>query len=102
MLKPARANSWTVASCSEPFGMPSLSFMVLPPIQHKGHEGHQEKYPTISTFVAIASFVLIQRSKTRPCTGVAHVAVAQPLYFHQHGVVVAIDEDLDDLEFVAG
>jgi hypothetical protein len=27
-LKPARAKRWIVASCSEPFGMPSLSFIV--------------------------------------------------------------------------
>jgi hypothetical protein len=30
-LKPARAKSWTVASSSEPFGMPSFSFMTRDP-----------------------------------------------------------------------
>jgi hypothetical protein len=33
---------------------------------------------------------------------VAHVAVAEPLYLHQHGVVVAIDQNLLYRELVAG
>ena len=37
-LKPARAKSCTVASCREPFGMPSLSFMFATVYQHKGHK----------------------------------------------------------------
>ena len=39
--------------------------------------------------------------KTGALAGVADVAVAQPLHLHQHRVVVAVDEHLDDLEPVA-
>src|SRR6202023_815953 len=74
-LKPARANSWIVASWSEPFGMPSLSFI---------------------------SFVGCQRSeKARSLAGVTHIPISQPLHLHQHRVVVAVDEDVDYLEPVA-
>ena len=71
MLKPARANSWTVASCSEPFGMPSFEC------------GH-----------GYSSLVL----KQVRCAGVADVAVAQPLDLDEHRVVVAVHQQVDDLE----
>src|SRR6266498_2984681 len=84
MLKPARANSWIVASCKEPFGMPSFSFIVYSPQR-------------------IVSFVVIQPAKkARTLTRVADVAVAQPLHFQQHRVIVAVDEDPGDGELVAG
>ena len=51
MLKPARANSWTVASCSEPFGMPSFSFIVSPLIT-KDTEDTKQVY-----LVSFVSFV---------------------------------------------
>src|SRR4051794_28900157 len=102
MLKPARANSWTVASCSEPLGMPSFSFIASPPIHHHAHRGHQGKHRTISSVVSSVSFVLIQRSKTCSRAGVADVAVAEALHLQQHGVIVAIDQELDHLELVAG
>ena len=35
MLKPARANNCTVASCSEPLGIPSLSVMSKHKSKHK-------------------------------------------------------------------
>src|SRR6478672_12355131 len=86
MLKPARANSWTVASCSEPFGMPSLSFIASPLIQR---------------FLSSASLLLIQRSEAGPGSRMAHVAIAKALHLQQHGIVVAVDEHVDDLELVA-
>src|SRR3954468_2704890 len=92
MLKPARANSCTVASCSEPFGMPSLSFIVSPLIQHED----------ISSLLSFVSLVLTQRSKAGSSSGVAHVAVAEALHLQQHGIVVAVDEHVDDFELVAG
>src|SRR3989338_6191338 len=78
-LKPARAKSWTVASCSEPLGMPSLSFIIK----------------------ALRSLVGQLSEEARSLARMAHVAVALPDDLHQHRVVVAIDEDVDDLEPVA-
>src|SRR5579872_424959 len=75
MLNPARANSWTVASCSEPLGMPSLS--------------------------AISS-VRQSSIEAGALAGVADVAVPEPPDLEKHGVVVAVDEDVDDREPVAG
>ncbi len=41
------------------------------------------------------------RRETGPGARMADIAVAEPLDLHQHRVVVAIDEDVDDLELVA-
>src|SRR5829696_8906343 len=71
MLKPARANSCTVASCSEPFGMPSLS--------------------NCATLVRLPE-------KTRPLAGVADVAIAEPRHLEQHRIVIAIDQHVGDLQ----
>ena len=38
-LNPAREKSWIVASCREPLGMPSLSFIAIQTLQHGGHGG---------------------------------------------------------------
>src|SRR4051794_38147142 len=94
MLKPARAKSWTVASCSEPFGIPSFRVIVTAPWPAPPREGLARS--------ASALLLLVQRSvETGPRAGVAHVAVAEPPYFQQHGVVIAIDQDLGDRELVA-
>src|SRR5439155_5323840 len=42
-LKPARANSWIVASCNEPFGMPSFNFIRAQALHHRGRGGHGGK-----------------------------------------------------------
>src|SRR3954447_15720319 len=97
MLNPARPNSWMVASCSEPFGMPSLSFIVC--------------LPRACSAVPVAR-VCVTRSclrdpsgcrldETGPLAGVADIAVAEALHLQQHGVVVAIGEQLGDLQAVA-
>src|SRR3990172_13004111 len=77
MLKPARAKSCTVASCSDPFGNPSLSTMT----------------------------VSCPRKRCRETTaraGVAHSTVAEAPHLQQDRIVVAIGEHLDDLEAIAG
>src|SRR5262245_28415257 len=73
MLNPARANSWTVASWSEPLGIPSLSFISA----------------------------LNYLEETRALAGVADVAVTETFHLHEHRVVVAVGEHFDDLQLVA-
>src|SRR4051812_10608961 len=52
--------------------------------------------------LALVSFVLTQRSiKTGALAGVTHIAVAQPPDFDEHGIVVAVHEDVDDRQLVA-
>src|SRR4051794_22123100 len=82
MLNPARANSWIVASCSEPFGIPSLSLATSGP-----------------RLCRVARQLSVEAG---PLAGVAHVPVTQPLHLQQHGIVVAIDQRRGDLETVAG
>ena len=53
-------------------------------------------------FVSLVSIVLIQIAKARPGAGVADVPVAEPPHLEQHRVVVAVDEQVDDFELVAG
>src|SRR5436190_23270199 len=71
MLKPARANSWIVASCSEPLGMPSLSIR--------------------ATLVRLPE-------KARPLPRVADIAVAEPGDLEEHRVLVAVDEQRGHLQ----
>jgi hypothetical protein len=53
--------------------------------------------------VFVALVVLTERSEeTRPLTRMTRIAVAEPLHFHEHSVIVAIDEDVDDFEAIAG
>src|SRR6516225_11312663 len=78
MANPARPNSWIVASWREPFGIPSLSFMV--------GSGQPSGLPP---------------SETGARSSVADVAVAESLDLHQQRVIVAIDEQLDDLQSVS-
>src|SRR2546425_10140506 len=80
MLKPARAKSCTVASCSEPFGIPSLSFI---------------------SGLAFRELVRTPE-KARPLDGVTDVAAAKALHAHEHGVLVAVDQQVADREPVAG
>src|SRR5206468_11604509 len=40
--------------------------------------------------------------ETRPLSCMTHIAITQPPHLQQHGVLVAVDEDLEDLELVAG
>src|SRR5439155_26124125 len=80
MLKPARAKSCTVASCSEPFGIPSLSFIS-----------------------GLAFRELIRPlEKTGPLARVTDVAAAKALHPNEHRVLVAIDQEVTDGEPVAG
>src|SRR5262245_20109829 len=72
MLKPARAKSWTVASCSEPLGSPSLS--------------------AISDVLEEAASL----------AGVTDEAVAMPAHFQQDRVIVAVGEHAKDFEPVTG
>ena len=83
MLKPARANSWIVASCSDPFGMPSL----MSDVMCRSLSGSRR---TLA-------------EEARPLAGVADVAVAEPRHLQQHRVLVAVDEQLaSTLQPVAG
>src|SRR6478672_393535 len=75
MLNPARANSCTVASCSDPLGSPSFS---------------------------VAAMSLLQFPEARARARVADVAVTQTRDLQQHGVLVAVDEQGCDLQAVAG
>src|SRR5438093_10213973 len=80
MLKPARAKSCTVASCSEPFGIPSLSFIS-----------------------GLAFRELIRPpEKAGPLARVTDVAAAKALHADEHRVLVAIDQEVADREPVAG
>src|SRR5678815_1089266 len=96
MLNPARANNWIVASCSEPFGMPSFSlaiflFRVIRVIR--------------GCSLAALSVALIRGHlpvETGPLAGVADITVAEPLHFEQHRVLVAVHQHLGDLQPVAG
>src|SRR5689334_19143949 len=91
MLKPARANSWIVASWSEPFGMPSFSVIA------EFHRSARRAKNGLSS-----ALVVDQRSReTAARSGMADVAVAVPLHLEQHRIVVAVDEKGDDLERVA-
>src|SRR5919107_6057275 len=76
MLNPARANNWTVASCSEPFGMPSFRRGAAMPLRQRPEEA-------------------------RALARVTYVAVAEPCHLHQERVVVAIDQQLRHLQPVA-
>src|SRR5688572_3806662 len=95
MVKPARANSCTVASWSEPFGMPSFSVMAKPSRRRK-----------ISPSPCPGSRARRGRSfkrarKTGPFARMAHIPVTEPPDLDEHRVVVAIDAELDDREPVA-
>src|SRR5262245_13170464 len=73
-LNPARANSWTVASCNDPLGIPSFSFIGLR-----------------------------QRPKeARALARVTDVAVAKALHLYQHGILIAVDEQRFHLETIPG
>src|SRR5829696_4365420 len=117
MLNPARAKRCTVASCSEPFGMPSLSVIVVDSTRRRPTHKPQGSQGLISSDCVCsalsvatrvrhtysAAFRFIERAvETGALAGVADVAVAEPLHFQQHRIVVAVDEDVDDLELVAG
>src|SRR2546422_3863584 len=80
MLKPARAKSCTVASCSEPFGIPSLSF------------------------ISRLAFRELVRppEKAAPLARMTDVAAAKALHAHEHRVLVAVDQQVADREPVAG
>src|SRR6476620_7091463 len=84
MLKPARAKSWIVVSCSDPFGSPSFSRVVASATSYS------------------SSRARLERLETRSGARVAHVAVPEPPDPQQHGVLVAVHEHLDDLQPVAG
>src|SRR3989304_2672246 len=87
MLKPARANSCTVASWSDPFGKPSVSTdgmvasRVIGRSLRRGRDAAEE---------------------ARPLSRVAHVAVAETVDAHEHGVVVAVGLDVHDRQLVTG
>src|SRR3977135_2203574 len=67
--------------------MPSLSFMSLAPVSR----------PRVMSQTASQL-----PGKAGAIARVAHVAVAQPLHFQQHGVIVAIDEDFLHFEPIPG
>src|SRR5438128_6720245 len=74
MLNPARAKRATVASCSEPLGIPSLSVRAIA-LRHLPE-------------------------KAGPRARVADIAVAEPGHLEEHRVVVAIDEQLGHLQAI--
>src|SRR5919109_4334907 len=81
MLKPARAKRCTVASCSEPFGMPSFSF--------------------ISGLASALREPVGVPEKAGPLARVAHVPAAEAFDADEHRVLVAIDQEVPDGEPVA-
>src|SRR3954451_24687605 len=84
MLNPARAKSRIVASCRDPLGIPSLSFM-------RGD------------LVCACEWVSSDRlEEAGALAGVTDIAVTQPLHLQQHRVIVAVGEHLNDLQAVAG
>src|SRR4051812_34723429 len=104
MLNPARANSWTVASCSEPFGIPSLSFMLFTSGSGSGLQplsGSGGPLPDRLGVWSLTARVQLSK-KTRALAGMTHVPVAEPLHPREHGVVVAIHEQRRDLQPIAG
>src|SRR5262245_58808780 len=87
MLNPARANSWIVASWSDPFGIPSLSVAIR-----------------LSVLIRVLSVAICGQlpEEARSFTGVADVAIAETLHLEQDRVLVAIDAHLGHLQPVAG
>src|SRR5262245_42947106 len=98
-LNPARPNNCTVESWREPFGMPSLSFIVS--FLAAGPHPRRELTP-IPRLGMAAGASLHHLVEARALAGVAHVAVAEPLHLDQHRIVVAIGQHLHDLQPVAG
>src|SRR5262245_49221676 len=81
MLKPARAKSCTVASCSEPFGIPSFSF--------------------ISGLASALGEPVGPPEKAGPLARVTDVPAAEAFDADEHRVLVAVDQQVPDREPVA-
>src|SRR5450830_2054415 len=75
MLKPARAKSRIVASCSEPLGIPSLSVLAM----------------------ALRDLPV----EARALAGVTDIALAEPRHFQQDRVLVAVGQERGHLQAVA-
>src|SRR4051794_24463925 len=89
MLNPARAKSCTVASCREPLGMPSLSFIA-------------GRFQSRSSRRSLRLRPFQRLEEAGSLAGVADVAVTLALHLQQHRVVVAIGEHFEHFEAVAG
>src|SRR5262245_27440810 len=103
-LKPARAKRWIVASCREPFGMPSFSFISRTALHHRGHRGHGGASEYLSPCPPCPPWFLGFRQRPKKACSLAcvtDISIAESPHLHQHRVVIAIDEDVDDLELVA-
>src|SRR6188472_2993469 len=85
MLKPARPNRCTVASCSEPLGMPSLRVRAI----------------VLLTFALGGAARRDLSEEAGSLAGVADVAVPEPRHLQQHRVLVAIDQQVGHLQAVS-
>src|SRR5258707_11365853 len=103
-LNAARANSWMVASCKEPFGIPSFSFIRVETLSTTEGTEDSEVEIGFRLRAPLLSMVLLfgQRPKEAcAVTRVTHIPVAEPLHLDQHRIIVAVDEQVDDLQPVA-